>query len=268
MAALTGDFGPSSVCLVIMSFFCRLFFIFSFSFLVSIAQAEDKQKSIRALLVTGGCCHNYKYQSKALIEGVAKDAKVDWKVVNEGGSGTSARIAFYDDPNWAKEFDVVVHNECFANTVDEKYIRKITSVHKAGVPAVVIHCAMHTYRAAKIDDWRKFLGVTSRRHDHQSRYPVKKVLPNHPILKGMPDNWITPKDELYIIEKMWPSAQPLAKSKSERDGKEHAVAWTNQYGEAKIFGTTYGHSDATFDDPVFQKMIARGLLWVTGKLKD
>ena len=208
MAALTGDFGPSSVCLVIMSFFCRLFFIFSFSFLVSIAQAEDKQKSIRALLVTGGCCHNYKYQSKALIEGVAKDAKVDWKVVNEGGSGTSARIAFYDDPNWAKEFDVVVHNECFANTVDEKYIRIITSVHKAGVPAVVIHCAMHTYRAAKIDDWRKFLGVTSRRHDHQSRYPVKKVLPNHPILKGMPDNWITPKDELYIIEKMWPSAQP------------------------------------------------------------
>ena len=127
---------------------------------------------------------------------------------------------------------------------------------------------MHTYRAAKIDDWRKFLGVTSRRHDHQSRYPVKKVLPNHPILKGMPDNWITPKDELYIIEKMWPSAQPLAKSKSERNGKEHAVAWTNQYGEAKIFGTTYGHSDATFDDPVFQKMIARGLLWVTGKLKD
>ena len=268
MAALTGDFGPSSVCLVIMSFFCRLFFIFSFSFLVSIAQAEDKQKSIRALLVTGGCCHNYKYQSKALIEGVAKDAKVDWKVVNEGGSGTSARIAFYDDPNWAKEFDVVVHNECFANTVDEKYIRKITSVHKAGVPAVVIHCAMHTYRAAKIDDWREFLGVTSRKHDHQSRYPVKKVVPKHPILKGMPDNWITPKDELYIIEKIWPSAQALANSKSERDGKEHAVAWTNKYGKAKIFGTTYGHSDATFDDPVFQKMIARGLLWVTGKLKD
>ena len=268
MAALTGDFGLSNVCRMIMSFFCRLFFIFSFSFLVSIAQAEDKQKSIRALLVTGGCCHNYKYQSKALIEGVAKDAKVDWKVVNEGGSGTSAKITFYDDPNWAKEFDVVVHNECFANTVDEKYIRKITSVHKAGVPAVVIHCAMHTYRAAKIDDWRKFLGVTSRRHDHQSRYPVKKVLPNHPILKGMPDNWITPKDELYIIEKMWPSAQSLAKSKSERDGKEHSVAWTNQYGEAKIFGTTYGHSDATFDDPVFQKMIARGMLWVCGKLKD
>ena len=246
----------------------HLFYIFAFSFFIPAAQSQDKQQSIRALLITGGCCHNYKYQSKALLEGVAKEAEVEWKVVNEGGSGTRAQISLYDDPDWAFGFDVVVHNECFANTTDEKYIRKITKVHKAGVPAVVIHCAMHTYRAAKNDEWRKFLGVTSRRHDHQSRYPVKKVAPKHPILKGMPDKWITPKDELYIIEKMWPSAKALATSKSERDGKEHVVVWTNQYGKAKIFGTTYGHSDATFDDPVFQKMIALGMLWVCDKLKD
>ena len=97
---------------------------------------------------------------------------------------------------------------------------------------------------------------------------MKKVAPKHPILKGMPDNWVTPKDELYIVDKVWPTAKPLATSKSERDGKDHAVAWTNEYGKAKVFGTTYGHSDATFDDPVFQKMVSRGLLWVTGRLKD
>ena len=192
----------------------RFLFVAALVFFVSSAQADEKSKSIRALLVTGGCCHNYKYQSKALIAGVAKEAKVDWKVVNEGGSGTRAQIALYDNPSWAKGYDVVVHNECFANTADEAYIRKITKVHKAGVPAVVIHCAMHTYRAAKIDEWRKFLGVTSRRHDHQSRYPVKKVAPKHPILKGMPDNWVTPKDELYIVDKVWPTAKPLATSKA------------------------------------------------------
>ena len=87
--------------------------------------------------MTGGV-YNYKYQSKALIAGVAKEAKVDWKVVNEGGSGTRAQIALYDNPSWAKGHDVVVRNECFANTADEAYIRKITKVHKAGVPAVVI----------------------------------------------------------------------------------------------------------------------------------
>ena len=58
----------------------------------------------------------------------------------------------------------------------------------AGVPGVAIHCAMHTYRAASIDEWRKFLRVTSRRHDHQSLYPLKKVAPEHPILKGIPES--------------------------------------------------------------------------------
>jgi len=232
------------------------------------AQAEEKQKPVRALLITGGCCHNYKFQSKALIEGVAKEAKVEWKVVNEGGTGTKAKIDFYSDADWAKGYDVVVHNECFANTVDEGYIRSITHAHKEGVPAVVIHCAMHTYRASKTDDWRQFLGVTSRRHEHQSRYPVKKVALKHPILKGMPEDWVTPKDELYVIEKMWPKARALATSKSERDGKEYAVAWTNQYGKARVFGTTYGHSDATFSDPVFLKLVARGLLWASGELED
>ncbi|MEC9081820.1 MAG: ThuA domain-containing protein, partial [Verrucomicrobiota bacterium] len=215
---------------MIMRFSIRFFFISALVFFALSVQAEEKSKSIRALLVTGGCCHNYKYQSNALIAGVAKEAKVDWEVINEGGAGTRAQIALYDDPNWAKGYDVVVHNECFANTADEAYIHKITKVHKAGVPSVVIHCAMHTYRAAKNDEWRKFLGITSRRHDHQSRYPVKKVDPKHPIMIGVPDNWVTPKDELYIVDKVWPTAKPLATSKSERDGKDHTVIWTNHYG--------------------------------------
>jgi len=158
----------------------------------------------------------------------------------------------------------VVHNECFADTQSPDYIQRITRAHEAGVPAVAIHCAMHTYRAAGIDEWRKFLGVTSRRHDHQSRYPVKKVAAEHPILKGMPEDWVTPKDELYVIEKMWPGATPLATSVSEADGKSYPVAWVNGFGKARVFGTTFGHSDATFQDPVFLEMLSRGFLWAAG----
>lgn len=148
------------------------------------------------------------------------------------------------------------------------YIRQITGAHQAGVPAVVIHCAMHTYRAADLDDWREFLGVTSRRHDHQSRYAVKKVAPEHPIVKGIPDDWKTPMDELYLIDKLWPNAKALATSVSERDGKAHPVMWINQYGKARVFGTTYGHSDDTFRDGVFLDYVSRGVLWAAGRLKE
>ena len=236
------------------------------AFLVS-ASAAESQRPLRVLLVTGGCCHNYTLQSHQLSNAVAKLAPLACTVVMEGGTGTKAQISLYDNPDWAKGYDVVVHNECFADTMDHDYIRKITAAHKAGVPAVVIHCAMHTYRATDIDDWREFLGVTSRRHDHQGNYPVKKVAAAHPIVKSMPEKWVTPKDELYVIEKLWPNAQSLATSVSEQDGKEYPVIWTNQYGKARVFGTTFGHSDETFRDPVFLDYLARGVLWAAGRSK-
>ena len=226
------------------------------------------EKPLKALLITGGCCHNYPLQAQQLTNAVAKLATVDWTIVNEGGNGTRAEISLYNNPDWAKGFDVVVHNECFADTTNQVYIRKITSAHKAGVPAVVIHCAMHTYRATDIDDWREFLGVTSKRHDHQSKYPVKLVEPVHPILTGVAPDWTTPMDELYVIEKVWPNTKPLATSVSEQDKNTYPVVWINQYGKARVFGTTYGHSDDTWRDQNFLTVVSRGTLWAAGRLND
>jgi type 1 glutamine amidotransferase len=222
---------------------------------------------IRALVVTGGCCHNYFFQSKMLTEGISKRVNMKWTVLHDGGRGTQGEIKLYDDPDWAKNYDVVIHNECFANTTDPKYVRKVTDAHRSGTPALVIHCAMHTYRGAVIDDWRELLGVSSFRHDHKSEYPVKVTVPDHPIMKGFPKNWVTPSDELYVIEKVWPNTTPLATSVSERTKKEHPVFWVNQFGKARVFGTSYGHSDATFEEEPFINVLANGVLWTTGHLK-
>lgn len=225
------------------------------------SKAQAAEKTTKALLITGGCCHNYTFQSKALTDGISRSVAVDWTVLNEGGTGTRGQIPLYDNPDWAKAYDIIIHNECFADTRDEAYVKKITRAHKAGVPAMVIHCAMHTYRAAEFDDWRQFLGVTSTHHEHQSNYPVKIVAADHPIMKGFKTDWITPKDELYIVKKLWPTAKSLASSVSEKTGEEQPVVWVNQYGKARVFGTTYGHSDDTFRDPVFIDLLTRGFKW-------
>ena len=49
-----------------------------------------------------------------------------------------------------------------------------------------------------------FSGATSRRHDHQGKYPVQLVEVGNPILKGVSTNWVTAMDELYIIENFGP----------------------------------------------------------------
>lgn len=234
------------------------------------ADEDNKQfykgKPIKALLITGGCCHNYKFQSKALTMASEAKAPIEWTVHNKGGKGTHAEIELYNDPNWAKPYDVVVHNECFAKTKNPEYIRKITEAHKKGVPAVVIHCAMHTYRDTKIADWRNFLGVTSRHHEHQSRYPVKVVKKDHPTLKGFPSDWVTPKDELYIVKHVAKSTTPLVTAKSEKNGSVHPVIWVNDFHGTRVFGTTFGHTSETFSDPVFLDLLTRGILWSAGKL--
>ena len=221
---------------------------------------------VKALIITGGCCHNYHYQTSAITSGISKIADVNWTILHEGGTGKDHESEFYSDPNWAKPYDIVIHNECFAQVTNTNYIKQVADGHKnAGVPGIVIHCAMHTYRDIEADDWRKFLGVTSKKHDHQSNYAVKVLKKNHPAMKGTPGDWVTPMDELYIIEKLWPSATALATSKSEKDGNDYPVVWVNDFEGTRVFGTTYGHSDATFGDPVFINLLSHGFLWAAGK---
>ena len=49
------------------------------------------------------------------------------------------------------------------------------------------------------------------------------------------EDWISPKEELCVIEKMWPGATPMATSVSEADGKSCPVAWVNSFGKALGF---------------------------------
>jgi type 1 glutamine amidotransferase len=227
---------------------------------------NDIDTPIHALLITGGCCHDYDFQKQTLTTALSQRAPIEWTIVHEGGDSRDFQSKLFNDPNWSADYDVVVHNECYANTAEPAYISKVVSAHKAGTPAIVIHCAMHTYRAAEVDDWREFLGVTTRRHDHLSHYPTTIVDADHPIIADFPTNWVSPMDELYIIEKLWPNAKALVTGKSEKSGESHPVFWTNQYGNARVFGTTFGHTNETIANPDFQDIVARGILWVTGRL--
>jgi len=229
--------------------------------------AAEKPSKIKALLLTGGCCHDYDAQKKILTEGISERAAVEWTIVHEGGKSTDHKISIHEDPNWAKPYDVVVHNECFASVKDVDFIHRITDAHKQGVPAIVIHCGMHCYRG-KTDEWFKFVGVTSRGHGAHHPIKVEVIERDHPIMKGLAGSWRTPKGELYNIESMGENAKALAKGVSDRPDKPNTCVWTNQYGKARVFGTTLGHHNETMERPVYLDMLARGLLWSVGKLTD
>jgi type 1 glutamine amidotransferase len=225
-------------------------------------------RPIKALLVTGGGYHDYEHQKTTITEGVSARANVEWTIFHDPSKEDNHKIPLYENPKWAEGYDVVVHNECFANITDAAYIAKVVEAHKGGTPAVVVHCSMHTFRALKTDEWHEFLGVSTVRHGRQHPLEVKNLKPEHPIMKGFPETWTTGNEELYWIEKVWPGTTVLAQAKAEENKKDNAVIWEHTHGKGRVFGTTLAHHDKTMKDPVYLDMFTRGLLWSCDKLDE
>jgi len=233
----------------------------------SAEESAEETGPIRALLVTGGCCHDYDAQQRILTEGISARANVTWTIVQEG-TDRDTMLELYQSPDWADEYDVVLHNECFGSVSDAALVQRIATPHYEGVPAVVIHCSMHSYRDTEEDYWRELLGVSSFSHEKHRPVAMQNLAVDNPIMTGFPEVWDTPNGELYKIEKIWPHCTPLASAFGEDTQKDHVCAWTNTYGEGRVFGTTIGHHNVTMSDPIYLDMVARGLLWSCDKLDE
>jgi len=240
--------------------------------------AAQEQKPIRALLVLGGCCHDYKEQQHVLTKGVSARANVQWTISYDADTGTKHLNPWYEKDDWAKGFDVVVHDECCSDVNDIKTVEKILKPHRDGLPAVILHCGMHSYRTEgypKSTPWFDFTGVASTGHGPQVPIEVSFVDHESSITKGLKD-WKTEKEELYnnSAGKLLETAHPLATGKqtwkSEDGTSNQATAicvWTNKYnGKTNVFATTLGHNTVTVGDDRYLDLVARGLLWSVGKL--
>lgn len=227
-------------------------------------EERKSEEPIKALLVTGGCCHDYDRQKLILTKGISARANVEWTIVHQGGTAKDAKIPLYEDADWARGFDVVVHNECFSQVPEVEWVERILKPHREGTPAVLIHCAMHCYRTGT-DKWFEFVGVQSPGHGPHYSYTAENIKPDHPIMQDFGPRFVAPKGELYHTIKLWPSATPLAQAKRQSDGEPQTCIWTNQYGKGRVFATTIGHYNETMVEPAYLDMVTKGLLWAVKK---
>ena len=224
-------------------------------------------------MLTGGCCHDYEKQKEILSAGIGERANVGFEIVHEGGSGHDHMFEALKKDGWWKGYDVVLYNFCFAKLKGKEatdYVNGIVDVHKnLGVPAVALHCVFHSHHwNVDTDAWEELLGVTSPRHGKHAPIDVTRLEASHPVMQGFPEQWRTPKGELYHVEKTWNTATPLAKGTIDEGKVFHECIWANQVGKARVFGTTIGHHNETMMDPVYLDLVTRGLLWAADKLDE
>lgn len=232
-------------------------------------RSREEEAPVRVLMFTGGCCHDYDQQKAILSTGISERARVEWKIVHDGGKGTKHEYEELRGKDWAQGFDAVLYNICFSDVTDRAYIEGITEVHRAGVPAVALHCTYHSHHwKTDTDAWEEFLGATSPKHGRHAPITVTPLEPKHPVMKGFPERWVTPQGELYHVDKTWPDATVLAEGTIDGGESSHACVWVNQYGKGRVFGTTLGHHNETMAEEVYLDLVTRGLLWAAGKLND
>jgi type 1 glutamine amidotransferase len=232
--------------------------------LPSAARGQEDARPVKALLVTGGPFHDYERQKSVLTTGVAARINIEWTIVHEKSNRTNTKIPLYENPDWAKGFDIVLHNECFADVKDAEFVERILKPHREGVPAVLIHCTMHCYRTGN-ERWFEFCGVRSHEHGPHYAFKVENLAKDHPVMKDFGDAWMTPRGELYHIVKVFDTATPLAHAPRRDNNEPQVCIWTNQYGKGRVFGTTIGHYNETMAEPKFLDVVARGILWAVDR---
>jgi type 1 glutamine amidotransferase len=252
----------------------------AFALVFPVAATAQDDKPIKALLVLGGCCHDYAKQKDLITRGISGKANVSWAIAYDPDKGTKHINPVYESDDWAKGFDVIVHDECCADVKELKVIERVLKPHKDGLPGVVLHCGMHSYRSEgwpKATPWFEFTGLATTGHGAQLPIEITYVGKDSPITKGLSD-WKSINEELYnnVQGKLLETATPLARGKQlskDRAGKEKVddtiVAWTNTYNQkARVFATTLGHNNDTVNDPKYLDLITRGLLWSVDKLDE
>lgn len=260
-----------------------LFISANFCMNVASAQAKERTAPLRALLLLGGCCHDYAVQQDILKAGIEARANVSVDIVYTPDTSTTPPLSIYGKPDYADGYDVVIHDECAADIKDIAVVEGVLAPHRAGLPGVNLHCGMHSYRTAPdvnkpVEEgtpeslWFDYTGVQTSGHGPQKPIAIAFTDKDHPVVKGMSD-WTTINEELYNNIVVRKATHVIARGSQEPNTRpnftESAIIWTSEYGakKARVFSTTVGHNNDTVADARYLDIVARGVLWACGKLR-
>jgi uncharacterized protein len=101
--------------------------------------------------------------------------------------------------------------------------------------------------------------------------PVIVEDPDFPAMKGFPSTF-TIHDEVYqhkdfsrdkvrVLARLDASKLDFSKPQIHRTDKDFPVAWAKMYGKGRVFYSTFGHTDESWDDPRVQKMYTEAIKW-------
>ena len=257
----------------------------------SVSAAEK----LKLLIVDGQNNHNWKATSPVLKSFLEKTGRftvtISTSPPRNGGEAAWAKFR----PDFASA-DVVLSNyngQLWPKPVQaslEKYVG-------GGGGLVIVHAANNAF--PQWGEWNKMIGLgwrgagygdrvtlddTGKRvrtakgkgpgagHGPQHQFAVVVRDRRHPVMAGIPAEWMHFRDELYHGQRgpalnMNILATAFSAKAKRGTGAHEPMVWWIPYGKGKVFTTVMGHADYSMKCVGFQTVVARGSEWAaTGKV--
>ncbi len=228
-----------------------------------------KQHAYSALIVTGQNNHNWQASSKVLKQLLDQTGLFSTEIIETPAAGKDMN-SFMPD---FQKYDVVVMDYT-GDAWSDKTKSNFEEFVKSGGGLVIYHAADNAF-----PEWKEYnemigLGGWGNRnekdgpyiymkndslvtdttsgaggsHGKRHEFVVKMRNEEHPITKGLPNQWLHAEDELYS-ELRGPAknieilATAYADTAMKGTGRDELVLFTINYGKGRIFHTVLGHAD-------------------------
>ena len=125
---------------------------------------------------------------------------------------------------------------------------------------------LHT-AAASFRENEGYHGMLNAFFDGHSRYmdfQVDVTDTDHPITRGLTSFTVT--DELYYLRHDPGRSHHLMQAYDPTKDSTHVMAFHHTYGRGRVFYFALGHDMAVLDNPSFQTILRRGVLWTAEQI--
>ena len=159
---------------------------------------------------------------------------------------------------------------------DQKKADFLSFIHDDGKGFIGIHSATITFT-----DWPEYGEMIGGYFDQHPwgtfDAPVLVEDPKFPGMQQFPAAFAI-RDEIYqmksysrdklrVLMRLDAAKLDLANKNVHRADRDFAVTWAKMYGKGRVYYTTLGHPEATWDRPDMQKMMIEAIKWAL-KLVD
>ena len=274
--------------------------LFSLLLLITVAiSSACSHQPIKALIISGQNNHNWQV-SHQVLQTILNNStlfEADIAITPEAGGDMNTF-----NPDFSA-YDVVVldyNGDRWSEQTDAAFLEYV----QAGGGVVIYHAADNAF--AQWEEFNKIIALggwegrdekagpyyylvdgkptldysagVGGSHGSEREYPMHCRTADHPITRGLPDNWLHGRDEMYDrmrgpanIKDLLYSGYAIAEKGG--SGREEPLVFTVDYGKARIFHLMLGHAGPTTDNnPAmqcagFQTLLLRGAEWAaTGKV--